>query len=195
MAIQSDGRKLRPWHLLALVAASFGRALGETNTEIARNEKVVYRAGHSVEVCYSPSSSRTSADNDELPAAVDIPATPVLQPCSVLRVESFANLSITLEQTFRRFASDDDVWSNFFLQRILLQHPSFESPHALEIQALAEIYDGSQFTFLATAAEDSVVEGPYFIQNGRLRQAYLLYPDVYNAFIVATVPTENDPTT
>jgi len=35
-------------------------------------------------------------------------------------------------------------------------------------------------------------QGPYFLQHGQLHYAYRLYPDTVGAFVVATVPADDD---
>lgn len=46
--------------------------------------------------------------------------------------------------------------------------------------------------FYNGAAEAQLPQGPYFLHYGQLYQAYRLYPDTADAFIVATVPDDSD---
>ncbi|KAL7955734.1 amidase signature domain-containing protein [Trichoderma compactum] len=46
--------------------------------------------------------------------------------------------------------------------------------------------------FYNSAAEDQLPQGPYFLHHGQLYEAYRLYPDTADAFVVATVPDDGD---
>jgi hypothetical protein len=50
---------------------------------------------------------------------------------------------------------------------------------------------GVEELHLIDTSEDvsSYDEGPYFLSDGQLFAAYLLYPDTNDAFIVSTIPS------
>ena len=112
----------------------------------------------------------------------------------MLTVGASASLRGLVIATFEQFTATDDVWSDYFSAHVIVQHSPPEVPYAeQQIQELRQAYNGTIFQFVSTSIDDQMMQGPYFIQSGRLRQAYLLYPDLYDAFIVSTITKADDP--
>jgi len=97
-----------------------------------------------------------------------------------------------LLQKIEEFQSGDDVWTSFFLQTVIVQaktaNPLSVSPEA---DNTLQSFGTRTVHVLSSSSEEhhTFAEGPYFMSDGKLHAAYLLYPDTSEAFIVATVST------
>ncbi|KAK4201353.1 putative amidotransferase subunit A [Triangularia verruculosa] len=119
----------------------------------------------------------------------------IVEPCTVLSINETIPTTSDIEATLHRFGRSDDVWSKDFasciiiqaslgkhdraairsIKRILLRVSRVEKIHILKVQNLSE----------------ALPEGPYFLNHGRLHQAFRLYADKNGAFIVSTVPSDD----
>lgn len=122
----------------------------------------------------------------------------VAEPCTVLTVgRSIPTLS-GIEEMLEGFLSVDDVWSRDFIHSLVVQ-ASFPSSAAALTDTLRRTFlkiPGVSSVSVVHVAEDSTTlpQGPYFLDHGHLHHAYRLYPDTAGAFIVATVPADDDNT-
>ncbi|OHE96222.1 glutamyl-tRNA(Gln) amidotransferase [Colletotrichum orchidophilum] len=124
----------------------------------------------------------------------DLPSDRTAEPCTVLDVGSepldVGRLSKHLENFVRR----DDVWSYRFLSSVVIQ--TFDATFQLGEDVGQLLRDhGAQFVSVsivgtASSGKEPLPEGPYFIHHGKLHLVYRLYPDSADAFMVATVPTQ-----
>ncbi|KAF4119671.1 aspartyl-tRNA(Asn)/glutamyl-tRNA(Gln) amidotransferase subunit A [Geosmithia morbida] len=92
---------------------------------------------------------------------------------------------------FAEFAALDDVWSTAFIDALVLQVVG-PTPSSIEsrVDHLRELGVNSLYKTSPVIDGRQLPQGPYFIQNGQLHQAYRLYPDTADAFVVATVPDD-----
>jgi hypothetical protein len=103
-----------------------------------------------------------------------------------------------VQHTLHGFGLADDVWSTEFMSPLVIQTtlPELNSAwitgleHALS--QMAHVQDVHVAHLTSSSAQ--LPQGPYFLQNGRLHHAYRLYPDTAGAFVVATVPADDDGT-
>ncbi|KAK4183592.1 putative amidotransferase subunit A [Podospora australis] len=78
-----------------------------------------------------------------------------------------------------------------------MREPSHFAPHSALIDrfksAISQIARTKNIHLVhIEQPESSLSQGPYFLHCGSLQQAYRLYPDTAGAFVVATVPVENN---
>ncbi|KAK4179293.1 putative amidotransferase subunit A [Triangularia setosa] len=99
-------------------------------------------------------------------------------PCTVLYVNKIIPTTSGFQDTLDRFLLDDDVWSKDFA-------------HSFVIQTNLSGHDNVAVRVLSTSLSRVLPEGPYFLTNGKIHQAFRLYPDTSGAFVVSTVPGKN----
>lgn len=91
------------------------------------------------------------------------------------------------------FRAKDDVWSQDFIATIIVQTTEIgRTLTADEGDILRSLGANNIHIFYNGVAEAQLPQGPYFLHCGHLHQAYRLYPDTADAFIVATVPDDGD---
>ncbi|TRX91470.1 hypothetical protein FHL15_007694 [Xylaria flabelliformis] len=101
------------------------------------------------------------------------------------------NLKNQLEKTYLSYQQNDDVFCDAFLTNVLLvsDETTVDKP-ALDLLASW----GCLKIFRLTSAE-KVLPGPYFFSASGLYPAWRIFPDDKDAFILSTIPTQNDPYT
>ncbi|KAI1130918.1 amidase-like protein [Nemania abortiva] len=108
--------------------------------------------------------------------------------CFVLPRKS--NLRDQLEEACLYYRQNDDVFCNNFLTHVLLI--SDESP--VDDSALDLIKSWGCLTiFHLPVAENTPPPGPYFFSACGLYSAWRIFPDDKDAFILSTIPTQDDP--
>ncbi|KAM5354323.1 hypothetical protein ACJ41O_000972 [Fusarium nematophilum] len=111
------------------------------------------------------------------------------EPCTLLNWQGRILDAHRLNQTLQGFADTDDVWSRDFINCAILQ----TTDHLLSLSQESENVLrslGAKYIFQVRLAHQSerLPEGPYFLDYGTLYEAYRLYPDTSQAFIIATIP-------
>ncbi len=108
----------------------------------------------------------------------------------MLEVENDQLTSAVLREIIERFERVDDVWKRSFLRSIVLQSRHEEISIQSDAEELLHEW-GNQKVYhnYIIQKKTGYPEGPYFMRNGRLHAAYLLYPDTAGAFIVSTIPS------
>lgn len=127
---------------------------------------------------------------------VDIPnfkSSQTAEPCTLLTVNGSFPTADQLRTTFQSFAALDDVWSSDFLQSVIIQIADGERSLTRDEKTVLKGF-GAQDVYVFHRGTDMtpLPEGPYFLDHGRIHEAYRLFPDTSGAFVVATVPTEDD---
>lgn len=85
----------------------------------------------------------------------------------------------------------DDVWSTDFAHNVIIQ--SSENFHAPPKSRI--IVDGLgvvNLHLMPIRADAKLPPGPYFVHYGHLHKAYRLYADSADAFMVSTIPDDDD---
>ncbi|KAK3941866.1 putative amidotransferase subunit A [Diplogelasinospora grovesii] len=127
-----------------------------------------------------------------------IGAGQIAEPCTVVTVQDSAPTSDNIQHTLHGFGLVYDVWSTEFLTSLVVQTtwPELNTTWNSELQhALSRIAHVQAIHVVQiTSSSSRLPQGPYFLQNGRLHHAYRLYPDTAGAFVVATVPADDNST-
>ena len=88
------------------------------------------------------------------------------------------------------FAKLDDVYSEEFGRSLILQ--TIGSSDNSRITQDLRLYE--RFTALhtleANSSDDLLPSGPYFLHDGRIHQAWRLYADELNAFVITVIPND-----
>ncbi|KAH8129887.1 amidase signature domain-containing protein [Trichoderma asperelloides] len=117
----------------------------------------------------------------------------VAEACTILTIDGqFPNAS-ELQATLDDFSTKDDVWSRDFIGTMIVQTTEIDRKLTGNDKDMLRSLGASDVRlFYNGAAEAQLPQGPYFLHYGQLYQAYRLYPDTADAFIVATVPDDSD---
>ncbi|KAG8526482.1 uncharacterized protein KY384_008682 [Bacidia gigantensis] len=156
--------------LLFLCSTASALSLTSTGSTLLLNEISYYIPASPFIVLPSPSLSESA------------PSAGGLTPVTVIAASSNASFS-TVDQIIKILGSDD-VWTEDFLQTILLQGPSSPSGP----------YSNSSIKTVALPSNGSstLPPGPYFATpSGALYQPYKLYSDFAGAFTQSLVPASN----
>ncbi|KAL8934633.1 MAG: hypothetical protein Q9216_005808 [Gyalolechia sp. 2 TL-2023] len=134
-----------------------------------------------------------------LPATVPIEFSP--KPAVVINLPNSAISLGQLETGFQRFADEDDVFSMDFVDGALIYVQTKEPRGSVatptptlshEVKTYLEQHS-AQLLFSDQAAElPSLSEGPYFVAQSRLHQAWRLYEDDLEAFVSSSVPAADE---
>lgn len=145
----------------------------------------------------SPSSFRTRL-SDQLPQdGLNLPNDGQLtEPCTILALGSAIPTSQELEDVLDGFNVVDDVWSLEFLTSVVIQTTLPKtSTHLIDKLSLVT----SRIAHVQTvhivhvnSGSSQLPQGPYFLHQGKLHQAYRLYPDTAGAFVIAVVPADDN---
>ncbi|KAK4671659.1 hypothetical protein QC764_0097500 [Podospora pseudoanserina] len=119
----------------------------------------------------------------------------IVEPCTVLFINETMSTASDIEATLHRFDVVDDVWSRDFANCIIIQ-TRFEKYGRAAVKTLKKMLSkvsGVEKIHVLNIQNlsDALPEGPYFLNHGRLHQAFRLYADVNGAFIVSTVPSDD----
>lgn len=115
----------------------------------------------------------------------------VAEPCTVLTLTCEEIEEHELARVFAEFNIQDDVWSSEFLSSLIIQ-TTHQCSLSQDVRAFLQDHGvGNLFFVQSTTTAHEIAQGPYFLNSGRLHQAYRLYPDTAGAFVVATVPNDS----
>ncbi|KAL8830608.1 MAG: hypothetical protein Q9191_001333 [Dirinaria sp. TL-2023a] len=88
------------------------------------------------------------------------------------------------------FAKHDDVYSEEFGKSLVLQTVAGSG----NLRIIQDLQLSKKFTAIHTlevdSSEDLLPSGPYFLQNGCIHQAWRLYVDELNAFVLTVIPND-----
>lgn len=94
----------------------------------------------------------------------------------------------SVAETLDRYARVDDVWSPSFMPTIIIQSPYGSESLTTELEtSLRDRGARNIYVHYFRTQESRIPPGPYFLQFGSVHETYRLYPDVADAFVVATV--------
>ena len=121
--------------------------------------------------------SSKDASSDYLPATVITVTENVRKPDDIFKL-------------FQQFRAEDDVFSNEF-QRILILQGLQDDHFSRLIDAVHSAKDFDHiFRMPAVSNPETIPNGPYFIGEDGIHQAWRLYEDDLDAFIIPTVPED-----
>ncbi|KAL7914159.1 amidase signature domain-containing protein [Trichoderma velutinum] len=117
----------------------------------------------------------------------------VAEACTMLTIDGqFPNMS-ELQAILDDFRIKDDVWSRDFIETIIVRTTEIDFELTENDKNILRSLGVNDIQlFHSGVAEVQLPQGPYFLHHGQLFQAYRLYPDTADAFIVATVPDDGD---
>lgn len=91
------------------------------------------------------------------------------------------------------FKTKDDVWSREFIGTIIIQTAEIDRKVPEDEKDILHSLGASDIRLFSNGGPGAQIpQGPYFLHHGQLHQAYRLYPDTADAFIVSTVPDDGD---
>ena len=98
--------------------------------------------------------------------------------------------SSIISHTIQHFKVVDDVFSPLFQSTLVIQVPESQV-HDLNIND-SGLKSGFPHILLSSfeAAADALPSGPYFVNQGHIHQAWRLYEDILDAFIIPVVPEQ-----
>jgi hypothetical protein len=113
-----------------------------------------------------------------------IPLTIVALGASQLSVQ-------VLQDKLSTFNATDDVFSPLFLHTVLFT--TDDSITEIEEDVVALLVNwGCSVVYSISSPSRNFLEGPYFHNSAGLFQAWKLFPDYQEAFILATIPSQKD---
>ncbi|KAK0115053.1 hypothetical protein ONS96_013523 [Cadophora gregata f. sp. sojae] len=121
----------------------------------------------------------------EARAKIDTPHSGLVpRPATVLTFRSTGSLNASdVAANLAQFESSDDVYTKEFSSTIIVQqHASLNG--GLDSSAVSMLQDKGELFRLEVP--EVLPEGPYFILNGSIFEAWRLYPDTIDSFFVAT---------
>ena len=106
-------------------------------------------------------------------------------PTTLIRVnDSLKSLDDVLSLLLR-FKDTDDVYSDHFQDHLVLQAPAGQQHAQMLITTLQKTL---YFKHIFQASESNLPPGPYFLSEDGIHQAWRLYEDNLDAFIIPTIP-------
>ena len=93
-------------------------------------------------------------------------------------------------QLIESFQRIDDVFTDHFQELLVLQAPVGHSVEELVSKLKAYPHFKGVFQSQLESHNDALPSGPYFLRNNSIHQAWRLYEDNLDAFIIPTVPTD-----
>jgi hypothetical protein len=93
-----------------------------------------------------------------------------------------------LQKAYTSFSQKDDVFCDAFLKTVLLlsdQDPVEDSVHEL-------LASWGCHTVLVVPTLHCIPPGPYFFSSRGIFLAWRLFPDEQNAFVLSTIPSQED---
>lgn len=98
-----------------------------------------------------------------------------------------------LQAILEDFKTKDDVWSREFIGTIIIQTTEIDRKVTEDEKDILRSLGASDIRLFPNGVPGAQLpQGPYFLHHGQLHQAYRLYPDTADAFIVSTVPDDGD---
>ncbi|KAK6527768.1 hypothetical protein TWF694_004748 [Orbilia ellipsospora] len=112
-------------------------------------------------------------------------------PASLIKLpslSSIASLEDHIQQIFNEFTTSDDVFSQDFQENLVIQLSS--AIEREQAQKSFAVLNKFKSVHLLDSADDRVPPGPYFIQHSQIHQAWKLYPDTLEGFVITTIPED-----
>lgn len=88
-----------------------------------------------------------------------------------------------LIEQFEDISRRDDVWCKSFAENVILQTDTHKIFARLKDETFEGVSNGPQ-----QERGTRIPEGPYFLQNSKLYQAFRLFPDPLGAFVCGVIP-------
>lgn len=116
---------------------------------------------------------------------------------SVIVSASSGNLSTdSILTTINTFTHADDVYSEYFKRSLIIQTTGSLKDASLLHELRSSPHFDTIHMSTVSSLEKLLPSGPYFLQGQNIHQAWRLYPDELDAFIITVVPREvSSPTT
>ncbi|QYT05271.1 Amidase domain-containing protein [Trichoderma simmonsii] len=115
------------------------------------------------------------------------------EACTILTIDCHFPNAAELKTILDDFRTKDDVWSRDFIGTIIVQTTDIDLKLTENDKDILRSLGANDIhLFYNGAAEVQLPQGPYFLHHRQLYQAYRLYPDTADAFMVATVPDDGD---
>ncbi|KGQ03156.1 Amidase 1 [Beauveria bassiana D1-5] len=130
------------------------------------------------------SASQSPTANNPLPSAV---TTTVVEYSPDAYVIQGPITKAYLQDAYRRYLRDDDVFCDRFLKHVLLTTNETSISDSVR-QFLAEL----GCTTVILIPDSSIAPGPYFYSRRGLFWAWKLYKDDHEAFVLSTIPSQQD---
>ena len=96
--------------------------------------------------------------------------------------------SSIIDLAIQRFKVVDDVFSRSFQTTLIIQAPESQVHDLNFIDSEFKSDFPNILVSPLLAVSDPLPSGPYFVNQGRIHQAWRLYEDILNAFIIPVVP-------
>lgn len=99
-----------------------------------------------------------------------------------------------LENRFDTFEASDDVFNSAFRhQSVIIAQPlNSGKPSSVIPQGVLTFLEQGLSSMLVFIDSQQLPEGPYFLRNHRLHQAWRLYPDESLAFVTSVIPLDSN---
>jgi hypothetical protein len=112
----------------------------------------------------------------------------------VIHLPSTALSLEAVQNTINQFREKDDVFQDAFTSGsylIVKPQASESSVPERPPSDVAEYLTSRQLELIYLEQTEPVAQGPYFVVNGELHQAWRLYPDDLEAFTTAVIPDDD----
>ena len=99
-----------------------------------------------------------------------------------------------LEGLRHQYQVDDDVFCPHFLDNVFFARPRQESGLDLSKPAKSVLssWNTKSYSFLDLQSSEMLPPGPCFMDPEGIRQAWRIYPDLQNAFMIPSFPVEDN---
>ncbi|KAJ2993194.1 hypothetical protein NUW58_g1920 [Xylaria curta] len=102
-----------------------------------------------------------------------------------------SHLKDLLEKAYLSYQQKDDVFCDAFLNYVLL----ISDELTVDEPVMDLLASWGCLTIFQLPSTEDVLPGPYFFSAGGLYSAWRIFPDDKDAFILSTIPTQDDPHT
>ncbi|PMB73903.1 hypothetical protein BM221_001330 [Beauveria bassiana] len=118
---------------------------------------------------------------------IELTESPELELLTCFNVPSGPITKAYLQDAYRRYLRDDDVFCDRFLKHVLLTTNETSISDSVR-QFLAEL----GCTTVILIPDSGIAPGPYFYSRRGLFWAWKLYKDDHEAFVLSTIPSQQD---
>jgi hypothetical protein len=117
----------------------------------------------------------------------------IAEACTVLTIDGQLPNTSELQAILDGFKTVDDVWSRDFIGTLIIQTTEIGRKLTKEEEGILRSLGANDIhSFCNGVPGTQLPQGPYSLHYGQLYQAYRLYPDTADAFIVSTVLDNDD---
>ena len=116
-------------------------------------------------------------------------------PAVVFNINSQALTVDLLQSIFSRFEAEDDVFSQRFTKGSVLiaqTQDGVKEPAPTIPTDLLRFLNSQSSRVVFSSDVNQLPEGPYFIRNGNIHQAWRLYADESRAFVTSLIPVDDN---